>query len=266
MRPVRAPFRILSPALAGLLGLALPGAARAQIPGFDPSIFPSPADLVSQSTANEFIKVVGLSAANRPLEPATALGAGFAAGVELSLVQVPASFGRELAGYGVDAEMPPFLPVPRIHLQKGLGERLSVGVSGAMYRDYRILGGDVKWTFAQPEEGITAAFRLCYSDALLDFVRARTWSPQLLVSRSLHFADPYLGLAWQSTRGELAFSFTDPSLGVALPYDGSGSARAFMAFLGLQLRLPGAALQLAIEGSWSSQGANSLGTKFGFRF
>ncbi|MBI3534583.1 MAG: hypothetical protein HY072_03735 [Deltaproteobacteria bacterium] len=121
-------------------------------------------------------------------------------------------------------------------------------------------------TVYQPSEGPTYAIRLCYAASSLGFAKTKTLSPQVLVSRRVNFADPYLGVSFQYTLGsiEIPIELEDGTQVGTLK--GTEHASAWNAFLGIQLKAPNLGLQLTLEGSYSTVGMHTLGTKFGFSF
>jgi hypothetical protein len=203
---------------------------------------------------------------HRAFEPATPLGKmlGLDVGVEVSLMKVTDDLASALKEVG--AELPiAVLPIPRLHLHKGLGDRAEVGFSAVKYQNYRIYGGDFKLAVAMPDEGPTWAIRLNYTDAQMEWVRSRTWTPEVLVSRKLDFADPYLGMGYSFVTGRVDYTLTFEGVPLYTKrYDGSGSA--FTAFTGVQFKAPGIGLRLVLEGSYNAAGAHGLGVNAGFGF
>jgi hypothetical protein len=252
---------------AGALVTTAPRARADGIPGFDPSLFADPSSLISQNVANTLITVLGLATDHRPYEPATALGTavGLSIGTEVTLVKIPPSLAQALEDSGAgDVETPPIVPVPRLQVHKGLSPYAEVGGSWISYQGYRVYGGDGQLTVWQPEEGPTVALRFSYTDAKLGFAHTRTWSPAIVVSRALDFADPYIGAAYEYTKGRL--EFTQDVLGFPVSVKKDGYGHGFLAFTGVQMRVPVLGVQLTLEGAWSSAGLDSLGTKVGLRF
>lgn len=246
--------------------------ALAQSLPLDTSLFSDPSQLLPAGTATEIIKTVGQFADQRPYEPASPLGtsAGVDLGIEVTLMRVPDSFTAKLQEAGVSSgtELPPAVPLPRIHLHKGIGKRVDIGVSWIGYQDYRIYGGDVKVVLFNPDQGPVWALRLGYANARLGFVFSKTWTPQLLISRPLHFAEPYLGIGYQIITGKIAVPVPLPA-----PFDdqaatinSEGKAQSFMAFTGVGFTLGPTGIRLTLEGAYNQKGAHTLGTKVGLRF
>jgi hypothetical protein len=236
----------------------------------DPSVLSNPDALGLGGLPNEAIKTVGIAFDNRAYQPATPLGtSGVDLSVEATAVRVPDSFKAALvqAGFG-DASQIPILPSPKLSLHKGLSDRTDIGGSLIALRDYMVVGGDIKVTLNDPElEGPTFALRLSYNYAKLGFVIAHTYSPQILMSRKMEFADPYIGLGYQYARGSVQYNFETSIPGVVVPLGPfAGAGGGAVAFLGVGLRPPHIGLKLTIEGSYSTIQAHALGLKFGFSF
>jgi hypothetical protein len=229
--------------------------------------FPDLGALVPAGTADAFVKAVGMTADHRAYEPATPLGTnvGLSMGFEATIAKVPDDFKAALAALGSGGSSPPVLPMPRLHLHKGMGEKAGIGLSFLGYQGYLVYGANFHLAIHVPEEGPVWALRLNYSRAKLGYVTTHTWTPEILVSRALDFADPYIGVGYQSITGDLTYSpsangFTAP------PQTLQGKAGGALAFLGVQFRLNPTGLQITIEGDYSSGGVHTLGTKIGFRF
>ena len=245
--------------------------ARAAAPGglpVDVSQFPNPNALLSDDVANAFTKVIGFALDQRPYEPATPLGtsAGFTLGIEATFVGIPASFFSTLKNIGFSGATSNLtsIPVPRLQMHKGLGPRVDVGFSFLGYSRFRVYGGDIKLILWEPEEGVTWAARFCYSQASLGFVSTKTYTPQLLISKKLDFADPYAGIALQEATGTLDVEVTDPLNGQKLSISKTGHAQGFLAFTGVSFKVVG--VNLVLEGAYSSAGVHTLGTKIGLAF
>lgn len=231
---------------------------------------PDISDLVSQPLLKELTRFIGALTAHRPYQGATPLGkaAGLDVFVELSLAQTSSRLIRELQNNGITADFSTrTLSVPKLHLHKGMGPRLDLGVSYLGYREYKMYGADLKWTPILPAEGITVAYRLCLSRTAFSYVTAHTLSTQVLASRKLGFAEPYLGAEYSRYHGRVKGSEVKDVLGVPtlitvnannIHSDGGST------FLGLSLRVPRLGLKIAVEGTYSFIQAHSLGATFGF--
>jgi len=237
--------------------------------GADAFTLPSIDDLVSPTLQTEAARLAGVLSQHRPYQGATPLGTlpGLDAFLEVSLVQVPQGLIDELAASGLGATLPlRTLPVAKLHAHKGIYPRVDIGASYFRLLKYRIYGGDLKWAVWLPDEGPTVALRLCYSNASLDYLTSETWSPQIVVSRKLDFAEPYLGLeyTWISggIHGKQIQDVSGTPVEIAIDIDGIRATSA-SAFMGLNLRVPVVGLKLGIEGAYSFVKAHSLGVQLG---
>jgi hypothetical protein len=232
---------------------------------------PSIDDLISPSLQKSAIRTAGVLAAHRPYQPATPLGTalGLESMLEVTLVQMPESLFDELAAAGLGANFAiRTLPVAKLHVHKGINPRMDLGASYFKLLKYSIYGADLKWAFWVPEEGPTWAFRLCYSQSDLDYLRTKAWSPQLIVSRKLSFAEAYLGAEYTWITGRIVGSQTQdlgPPVGpvtVAIDIRDIPTTSA-STFLGLGLRIPGVGFKIALEGAYSFVKSHSLGLQLG---
>ncbi len=253
-----------------LLLFLIPHSAHALALPFDPSQFSDLNSLVSPEIVKSVVKTVGFSLDHRPYEPATPLGTqvGLSLGFELTLLKLPDDLGPALnkAGpLGGNVTLVPFLPVPKLHFHKGIGQYVNLGFSFIGYRGFLLYGGDLQVTVYYPSEGPTYAVRFCYAKSKLGFAKTQTLTPQLLVSKKVAFADPYLGVGYQYTTGSINVPISLPD-GSEFEIQGSQKATAFNAFLGVQWKIAVMGIALTLEGSYSSVGMHSLGTKFGMNF
>lgn len=245
-------------ALASTVSLQSSEAFEIPLPGLD--------DIVSPALRSEAIRAVGVATAHRPFQPATPLGValGLEAGLEFTLIKVPETLFEELEKMGLEGSFEvPTLPIPRLQLHKGLGPKLDVGLSYVGYQKYRLYGADVKLVVYHPEEGPAFALRLSYTQSKLDYVYTTSWSPQVVMSKELHFATPYMGLEYQVISGKIEGSQEVlPGISVPIKFDGIHSTGG-SAFLGLGLRVPALGFKISVEGAYSFVGAHSLGAKLG---
>jgi hypothetical protein len=267
---------------------------------FDPVLptatIPDLSSYIAQSNVDTFVKTVGFCMDHRPYEPATSLGTSFDFGIETTLVMPPSNLGSSLSSIESSytatpanstsiASPIPFIPSAKIHLRRGFGEKLDLGVSTLFVPTNipyaggtLLLGGDLKYVLFNPEEGITWAFRTSYNFINLaiqynDYIfsiKTVTITPQIIISRKLSFFDPYLGVGFQYTYGTIRATIPSPPItllpGVAiapvsLSLDGSGTGISF--FGGLSL-LSIMRLRLTLEGAYNPGGESYLGTKIGF--
>ena len=154
-------FAILKSSFAwAALDPTLPPGATSSIPKFDLNT------IIPASVAGTVLKTLAILTDHRSYEGATPQGLlGFRIGAEATLVHLPNDFGSTLQTLGVGGASTEAvaLPIARLHVSKGIGANTDVGISGLYYKGNYIMGGDIKYTFYQPEEGVTWAWRLGYS-------------------------------------------------------------------------------------------------------
>lgn len=245
-----------------LIGLGFSATSLASGLPFDPSQFASPQLLALDGASRALIRTVGLAADQRPYEPASPLGTqiGLDVGIETTLVHIPDDFVAAIVAAGLTQPPIRVLPVPRIQVHKGVGEKGEIGLSFVGYQGYLLAGGDIKLNVYKPEEGLQWAVRFCVSKAKMGIVETWTYDPQVLASVPLDFAEPYAGLGYPFVKGKV----TIPT--ELITYTNSGSASSLLAFLGVGFKARPLGLRLSLEGAYSRGGTHSLGTKFGFNF
>jgi hypothetical protein len=245
--------------------------------------------LISQSVVDSLVVLAGFGFQHRPYEPATPLllssPVGFDLSFEATLVKVPDGFFESLAEIGMPmaANELPSLPSLKFHAHKGFAETLDIGGSAIWYLNNKVLGADAKVLVLQAEEGPSIAMRLCYTYATLGSnnvtVTTHTFSPQILLSRPIEFADPYLGIAYEYTYGRVTADMTAEAKAQAeaagipaelVPDIGTlekfSRAMGGMAFGGISLRVPRSGLRTTLEMSYNTAGVSSMGMKLGFSF
>jgi len=245
------------------------------------------------TTASAFVKTVGLCMDNRSYQPATTQGGNVALdiGIETSLVQPPSDLGTafgSLSGSSSSSSSSiPIIPSLKLSLHKGFGERFEIGgsvlptLSSFQYiGGSLLLGFDAKFVIYQPEEGLTWAIRGSYNynnltvnySGMTIAIKSATITPQLLVSRKLDFADPYIGLGLQYTWGSISATVPVPvpeGLPVAIPpytLESNGSGYNAFLFIGVAMRIPTVGFKITLEGAYSPFGMNYIGTKISFSF
>lgn len=271
---------------------------------FEPTLptatIPDISAYVDQSNTDTFIQTIGFGMDHRPYEPATPMGPSFDIGIEATLVGPPNNLGRAINNIGSAASSDsasspstsspiPFIPSAKVHLRRGFDENFDTGFSalyiptsiplvGGLVGGTFLLGGDIKYTYFYPEEGITWAFRTSYNfvnlavanSGYLLSIKTFTLSPQIIASKKMGFAEPYMGAGYQYTYGTILATVPPPPIellpGVAvapvsLSVDGSGSGVFFFGGLSLVSIIR---FRITIEGAFNPAGENYIGTKIGF--
>lgn len=245
----------------------------------------SPLSFLSGSIPNEVVTTVGTVLDHRAFEPATGLGTrlGLDIGFGVNLVQLPVSLKTAFQDQGFNFSLPPFLPgITELNVHKGLSDSIDVGGSYLSFHGYTVWAFDFKWVFFHPEEGLTWAVRVSRTSTHLPIGSASyvvaipqappvtasleldldtvTWNPEIVVSKQLGYADPYMGVGFRGVTGKINVT---NNLGIDIPgltsVDGGGSS--LLAFIGLSMRVPNLGLRLTLEGGYSPAGYNSIGTK-----
>ena len=221
---------------------------------------------------------------HRPYEPATPLGlsVGLDISFEVTLFQIPSSLFSDIAAGDTSAAPISALPMAKLHLHKGVSAFMDVGGSFFYFDNSGgIVGGDVKVMILHGEEGPTISLRACYTYTDFNYdgieVKTYTFSPQILASRQMDFADPYLGMGLEMANGGVVVSAggrlgahrlrdtrgADPQHAGRVA-DGRRLRRLY--FGGVSMRIPNAGVRLTLEGSYNSAGESTMGTKVGFTF
>lgn len=226
--------------------------------------------LVSDSTAKAIVEMVGIAAEHRPYTGAAPLstsGIGVDIKIEATLVKVTDSFRSALTDAGIDNadSIPDALPIPQLHIQKGVGSRFDFGISAVSYKDYIIWGAHIKFALSVPEEGPIWSLALSYSRSKLGFVKTNTISPLVLYGKKLSFADAYLGAGPQFTSGQLEVPVPIDGIGT-LQIEKKAKASAFQLVLGVGLTLGPTGLKIGMGGSYNSKGLHTLGATVGLHF
>jgi hypothetical protein len=249
-----------------------------------------PSTLLNSTIANAIVKSIGLGMDYRAYEPATPLGtaAGVDIGIEATISKLPDDATTAIsaitgASSGDSGSTIPILPSARFHLHKGLGNSTDIGISylppvssipiiGGSY----LFGADLKICLYRPEEGVTWSIRTSYNINNIKIqqitIRTTTISPQLVISKQLDFADPYIGGGVQYATGSVSATIDLPALPAPAPVIGpvtlSDEGKGFggVLFGGISLKVPNAGLRLTLEGAYSTVGATYMGTKIGFSF
>jgi hypothetical protein len=274
------------------------GAFAAQSP-LDAAIQAAEAQL-DPELGSALVMAVGVGMDHHPLEPATPLGIfpGLELGVSVVASKPPSSLGTALSntfsnltGSSSNSSFSSItdlvIPSLRFDLHKGIGNWVDLGVSllpkmgsipilGSSY----FYGADLKICVFKPQEGPTIAVRVSYNVNSFQYqgisLTTTTWTPSLLISRKMGFADPYLGASLQYATGTMSLTIDSSSLlpaysalipGVSqLTVSQSGRAIAGNLFGGVSLKIPVVGLRLTLEGAYNTGGMAYLGTKVGLSF
>jgi len=255
----------------------------------------------SSSTAVHFANSVGIAMDHRAMEAATgiaAYGAGFDIGLGVSAMKGNDDFTSAMSDLGGGSSFSlPVIPAVAINVHKSTGSRVDFGAtwvsipsSGSIPFSLSMLGFDLKYVIWQPEESPTWALRLSYGQSTFGLplssqsmsipvygtvsgsvnltVMTYSWTPQLLVSRRLEWAEGYIGIGYHIPTAivKVDASFSPPMDSQNVSATERGTGGAFEAFTGLSMRMPLIGIHLTMEGWYSAVGAPGLAVKLGTSF
>lgn len=274
MHGMRRRQRIWILCAAGIASAMASPAAWAGNP-LDPGSLVDPTVLLTPSLVNATVRAMGLATDHRAYEPATPLGTslGVDISLEATLTKLSREFFTELEKIGNNSlSSTPNYPVFRLNLHKGLGPSFDFGASLIFFDQYRTLGFEVKIPLSLPEEGPNWALRLSYTNYYFSIengakveLSTKTFTPQIVISRPLEFAEPYLGVGYQYSFGTVTVTVPlTPLPSLVQSQGGRGGGGTF--FTGVGLKIPNTGLKITIEGAYSTADILALGTKVGFAF
>lgn len=206
-----------------------------------------------QTEFQDLSEQLGLAIAYIPLAPAEPLGLlGFDVGVEITAVKID---HNEAFWKAVMPGTPPrYLPVPKLHAQKGLPFGIDIGLvySKVPSSNIGMLGGELKWallkgTLATPALAVRGSYTTLTGVDNLDIA---TYGADVSVSKGFAFITPYIGL------GQVWIKSSSDALG----FDESLAAPKI--FVGAKLSLM--VLSLAAEADYSKVPSYSLRLSLSF--
>lgn len=234
----------------------------------------TPSDLsgLDNDSVKSLIETVSIGGDHHAYMPATPLGVllGLDIGVEVTVINIPSSFqtALSLASQQPASNIPNMVPAPKLSVHKGLPGGIDIGGSFFVLKDsnqqnlFESIGGDVKWAFLRGGPGPTFAARFSGSYNSLYFMNSRTYSLDVLMSKSLVVMDPYAGFGMQFWSGDLSFPSTIPQLPSGVSSHQSGTSPRI--FLGTPIKL--AVLRITGQFDYSFSGITTYGAKISFCF
>jgi hypothetical protein len=251
--------------------LMSPQSAKAQFDFglIDPALLSA---AIPQDVADEAIRMVGNFTAHRAYQGATPISRynSFDLNIEATLVKIGPGIIKALQSAGATSLTTTdykSLPIIKLNLRKSLNEKADLGFSGIGYVGQLILGGDVRFILHEPEEGPTWGMRISYNYANLPavtYVRSQnTIQTEVVASRPLDFAEPYIGLGGRYMWGTMDVPLESPPISATK----TGSAFDLYAFTGVYFHIIGPqGLRMGVEGSYNLSSYHTLGTVFGLGF
>jgi hypothetical protein len=247
--------RVLAVGLAITLSFSV-AEARAQT--FD---YNNPGQLTNDR-AKTLIQTIGIAAGHRSVASATPLGSviGLDLGLIVGGVSLPQDFETVLGLLGNTQSIPSVLPLPRLSLSKGLPFGVNLTGSWVGFGGMSIAAGEAQWTFLDSAVLPSAALRVGYTRADIDFLETKTWHTDVVVSKKLPIIDPYIGLGMQFVSGRVAFQASEVPVGV----DINQSASSGRFYVGLPITL--VFLRIAAEYDKSFAGPSTISARFALSF
>lgn len=255
----------------GLVFCFFPNTLHAQI--IDPAMFGIE---IPTDVANAAIQTVGALSMHRPYTGATSLGKinSLDLLIEATLVKIGDTLPKALEANNLDASTAreiPSLPFGALHLRKGMGQKMDIGLSALYFQKNLVWGIDAKFVVIDPEEGLTHAILIGHTNANLPMVYTSlaSWNIEWITSRKLSFAEPYIALGGRYSTGTLKLEvIPDPPLPqdpISLSMDGRGMSA--YARTGVFFRVIGPqGLRIGLEGSFDIRYMHTLGLVLGLGF
>lgn len=215
---------------------------------------------LKQTEIDDIVQKFAFGSAAKALRSAEAYDVfpGVRIGVEICLVTAS---GVEQMG-DANGSMPSVVPIPRLHLTKGLvgGGELSFSIFPATVEStIGTYGGTLKWTMLDEHEdwvAIAGYFGYTYATAFRKTFASNTFELGAVASKDLVRLKPYLGLSLMTAAGRVATSLT------AGGYPDSNRRFAIHSFIGTELELPvNLAFQIDLF-NLSPAASLSVGAKF----
>jgi len=205
--------------------------------GSNDLVFPPPANYTDDLFHN-FSKQAGLAISYIPMGTAEPLGiTGFDVGGEITLASIDSNqaFWTEVTRNNTP---PNYLPLAKIHADKGLPLGIDVGVvySQVPNSNISLIGGDIKWAFLRGNLVMPAlAVRASYTDLLgVSHLGMSTFGVDLSISKGFGFITPYAGIGevWIQSRPENAPGLSAQQINLTKGFVGVKIALFIVNFVG----------------------------------
>jgi len=170
--------------------------------------------LLLQTEFEDMSRELGFAVSYMPLAPAAPLGIlGFTAGIEATLLDIDQdSLYWQHATTGT---LPDYLPVPKLHVQKGLPLNIDVGLIYSLVpgTNISLFGGEAKWALLKGTP-VTPAFALRGSYTMLngvDTLDLETIGIDASISKGFAIVTPYAGLGqlWITAKEKAGIGLAD---------------------------------------------------------
>lgn len=163
------------------------------------------ANSVTNAEFEKFVRQAGTLTAYRAVAPAEPLGIfGFDIGIEASFVKMDDAAWQSVLDQG-STDVPSYMPVPRLHVRKGLPFGIDVGASYTQIPDSNIaiIGGEVQYAILEGSIATPAlSVRGNYSTLIgVDDVDLTTYGADAVISKGFAFLTPYAGVGYMRSEG-----------------------------------------------------------------
>ena len=200
----------------------------------------------ANSDLNDMVKEAGTMIAYRGIAPAEPQGlTGFDIGVEASFFKVDTALWDQVLNSN---DTPGYLPVPKLHVRKGLPFGIDLGASYAMVpaSNIKVIAGEIQYAILDGGMALPAlAVRGHYSTLLgVDDLDLRTFGADAVVSKGFLMFTPYVGAGVMRSDGK--YTGNDPIL---KPFLEDQSATTPRVFGGVQVAI--ALLRVTLDAEFS---------------
>ena len=207
--------------------------------------FTIPADFTT-SELNDMVQEAGTVIAYRGIAPAEPQGlTGFDIGVEASFVKVDTDLWDEVLDSN---DTPGYLPVPKLHVRKGLPFGIDLGASYAMVpsSNIKVVAGELQYAILDGSVALPAlAVRGHYSTLLgVDDLDLKTYGADAVMSKGFLIFTPYAGVGVMRSEGK--YTGNDANLKLVLDDQSVTTPRVFG---GVQVAM--ALLRLTLDAEFS---------------
>lgn len=245
--------------MVATVALAVVANSAHAIGDFDPSFFQDGFQSQFDSLTEDF----GAALSYKAITPAEPLGTiGFDFGLELTATELASvdEWGQAIGNDDLS-----YLPLPKIHVHKGLPFGIDVGAvySQVPSTDIQYWGGEIRYSFVSGNLAIPAiAVRGTYTQLLgIDELDLSTKGLELTVSKGFLMLTPYAGIGqiWSNA----SLSYVEDQSGTNQTISLDGDATLFKWFAGLNINL--GLMNIALEADQTGDSLSYSG-KLGFRF
>ena len=209
-----------------------------------------------QQNFRSLSKEIGFGLSYFPMAPAEPLGIlGFDIGLEVTALDI----NEDKIYWKIMGDFPDMLPIPRLHVQKGLPFGIDVGAiySSIPSTNISLWGGELKWAFLKGDIATPAvAVRGTYTQLNgVEYLDLNTMGYDISISKGFTILTPYAGI------GQVKIE-SDPKIPSSLPQLQKESITETKYFAGLRVSL--GLINMVAEADFAEVPAYSLKLGVGF--